>query len=224
MGTSANINVKVGDVYHTATVNYDGYPSFVGYILYHYYNTQEIAELLVSKGDFSGLTEIITHVEYYNDGSDMRISTEREEDESYSYTFDDGIWYITGHEYDENDNLNEWNYCLLANALGMATAVAETSSVDESSEVFKYFGCSISEVIAINEEWLVQYNTNDPRMTDSYNDRQRWSIRHREAPYQGMDEDGIWHHTFFGRTLYEAVTKANEYLKRGKEFEADKRI
>ena len=77
--------------------------------------------------------------------------------------------------------------------------------------------------MAINEEWLVQYNTDDKRMTDSYNARVRWSIRHREAPYQGMDEDGIWHHTFFGRTLYEAVTKANEYLKRGKEFEAEQR-
>ncbi len=224
MGTPANINVKVGDVYHSAIVNYDGYPDHVGKILYNFYNTQDIVTLLVSKGDFSSLEENISDIEYYNE-SPLRISDVPEKDETYSYTWDGSKWLITGHEYDADDNLNEWIDADLSCILGYEDFENGNDSYeDETNKVFKYFGCSIEEVIAINEEWLVQYNTDDPRMTDSYNERVRWSIRHREAPYQGMDEDGIWHHTFFGRTLYEAVTKGNEYLKRGKEFEAEQRI
>lgn len=229
MGTPANINVKVGDVYHSAIVNYDGYPDHVGELLFNFYNTQDVALMLVSKGDFSSLEENIADITYYNeeDGG-VRISDVPEKDETYSYTWNGSAWYITGHDYDENDNLIEWNDEVLSRILGHDNPVTDLpkSEFDDSTEekLLKYFGTSIDDVIAINEEWSVTYNTNDPRMTDSYNERQRWGVRHREAPYQGMDEDGIWHHTFFGRTLYEAVSKANEYLARGKEFEDGQRI
>lgn len=228
MATRSNINVKVGDVYHTIYVHWDGYPEGVGKTLVLNYNSQELAEKVVSHGDISSLDEYCDKPEghsydtpvpgyttYYGrdrgeTGTEMEVRQTIRAEEEYSYVWDGSQWLVDGEA--------------LSEVLGLETKDESESAISDGDKVFKYFGCSIEEVIAINEEWLVQYNTDDPRMTDSYNERVRWSIRHREAPYQGMDEDGIWHHTFFGRTLYEAVTKGNEYLKRGKEFEAEQRI
>lgn len=78
----------------------------------------------------------------------------------------------------------------------------------------EFFGTEGQDLIDIYEEWSVQYNTADERFTDSYNERNRWQVRHRFAPYQGIDEKGEWFDTFTGKTLVEAVRKANEYLKR----------
>lgn len=232
MGTRSNINVKVGDVYQTVYTHWDGYPEGVGKTLVLNYNSQELAEKLVSNGDMSSVYESCDKPEghtfddpvpgytvYYGrdrgeEGTEMQIRDKVRYDEEYAYVWDGEKWIVSGYDLED---------AVVSEVLGFETKDENEPAISDGDKVFKYFGCSIDEVMAINEEWLVQYNTDDKRMTDAYNARVRWSIRHREAPYQGMDEDGIWHHTFFGRTLYEAVTKANEYLKRGKEFEAEQR-
>lgn len=242
MGTRSNINVKVGDVYHTVYTHWDGYPEGVGETLLTNYNSQELAEQLVSHGDISSVgiycdkpeghtfdNPVADYTIYYGrdrgeNGTEMQIRDNIRYEEEYSYVWNGNEWLMSGTVYIEESE-NEYEQTPLSIVLGIEESINGNDTYeDDLDKVFKYFGCSIEEVISINNEWLVQYNTDDPRMTDSYNERSRWSIRHREAPYQGMDEDGIWHHTFFGRTLYEAVTKANEYLKRGKEFESERKI
>lgn len=78
-----------------------------------------------------------------------------------------------------------------------------------------FFGCEGQELIDIYNEWSVQYNIDDPKMTVEYNDNNRWQVRHRFAPYTGVDENDLWYDTFTGKTLIDAVRKANEYLERG---------
>lgn len=91
---------------------------------------------------------------------------------------------------------------------------------NNSEEMNKFFGTtSMEEVSNMFNEWSVTFNTPDERMTDDWNNRNRWSVRHRSAPYQGLDESGIWHSMFFGRTLTEAVSQGVEYLKRGEKFD-----
>ena len=51
MATRSNINVKVGDIYHCVYCHWDGYPEHHGPILTAHYNSQELAEKLVSHGD-----------------------------------------------------------------------------------------------------------------------------------------------------------------------------
>lgn len=227
MATSSNINVKVGDKYHCVYCNFDGYPSGVGMKLITNYNSQELAESLVLLGDISSVEDTLASTKYYgrvnHKGHDAEylVLSEPLNDESYSYVWNGTEWVMTGVEYDDEENMHEFINTPLIDVLGLETGEdGNDQHEDESTKVFKYFGCSMDEVIDINNEWAVTFNTDDPRMTDSYNERQRWAVRHRNAPYQGLDAEGIWHHTFFGRTLYEAAERGKEYLQRGKDFES----
>lgn len=235
MATRSNINVKVGDVYHTIYCDFDGYPEGVGKTLVLNYNSQELAEKLVSFGDISSIDDscdapaghsydkpVKGHCVYYGRDRgetdvDMQVTNTPRFEEEFCYVWDGSDWYVSGYDHSN---------VLLGELLGIEVMTDEVGDEDEEpisdgDKVFKYFGCSIEEVIAINNEWAVTFNTPDERMTDAYNERIRWMVRHREAPYQGLDEDGIWHHSFFGRTLYEAVKRGEEYLKRGKDWEAE---
>ncbi|EBS4516451.1 hypothetical protein DQT32_03345 [Salmonella enterica subsp. enterica serovar Braenderup] len=238
MGTRANINVKVGNKYHCTSVNYDGYPEGAGKTLHEHYSTQELAEKLVSFGELSSLgnsceqplghtydTPVRGYCVYYGrdrgeTGTEFEVHDEPVDDEGICYVWNGSEWTVTCVEYDEDDNCHEYIDAPIPVVLGEEESEdGNDSHEDESAKIFKFFGCGIDEVQVIYKEWDVNFNVDDERMTDSWNDRNRWMIRHRAAPYQGMDEDGIWHHTFFGRTLYEAVNRANEYLERGKNFE-----
>lgn len=234
MATRSNINVKVGDVYHTIYCHWDGYPDGVGLELVQHYNSQELAEKLVSHGSASTIdascekpeghsydTPVPGYTVYYGrdrgeEDVEMQISNEPVFEEEFCYVWNGSDWYVSGYDH---------NNVLLRNLLGIEVMTDEVQDpneevISDGDKVFKYFGCSIDEVIEINNEWAVTFNTPDDRMTDAYNERIRWMVRHREAPYQGLDEDGIWHHSFFGRTLYEAVQRGEEYLKRGKDWES----
>lgn len=127
MGTSSNINVKVQDKYHSVYCNYDGYPEGVGKMLVENYNTQELAETLVSHGSISYVdmycdkpdghsydTPAKNRTVYYGrdrgeDDTEMQVLDEPEQNESYSYVWDGTQWLIHGVEYDEDDNEIEWN-------------------------------------------------------------------------------------------------------------------
>lgn len=236
MATRSNINVKVGDVYHTIYCHFDGYPDGVGKDLVLHYNSQELAERLVSFGDISSLdascekpeghsydNSIKGYTVYYGrdrgeEDTEFQVRDTPRFEEEFCYVWKDGAWYGSGYDFHDE---------LMTTVLGIEEEPDEVDSSDdgyteetELEKMIKYFGCGVDEVITINNEWSVTFNTPDDRMTDAYNERIRWMVRHREAPYQGLDEDGIWHHSFFGRTLLEAVLRGEEYLARGQEFEA----
>lgn len=77
-----------------------------------------------------------------------------------------------------------------------------------------FFGCEDQQLVDIYQEWVVQYNLDDERFTDSYNNANRWEVRHRHAPYNGVDANGNWHVTFTAGSLIEAVQFAKECLER----------
>lgn len=114
MATRSNINVKVGDVYHCIYCHWDGYPSHHSPILAGHYNSQELAEKLVSHGDISSLAESCEkpeghsydspadgHTTYYGrdrgeTNVDFKVRTSPLEQEEYSYTWDGEKWLCDG--------------------------------------------------------------------------------------------------------------------------------
>lgn len=239
MSTRSNINVKVGDVYHSVYCHYDGYLSGVGSMLALHYNSQELAEKLVSHGDLSSVDESCEKPEghsydnqvkgycvYYGrdrdeEGTGFIVVDEPLIENDFGYVWNGEQWIVFGNDYDEDENEIEWNGVPLNELLGLVEPIKSVLEDTDTDKVLKYFGCSIDDVQEIYNEWDVTFNTPDEKMTDSYNERIRWMVRHRFAPYQGVDEDGIWHHTYFGRTLFEAVSKATEYLARAKYLEEE---
>ena len=57
MSTPSSISVKVGDTVKSIYSHWDGYPSHHGRLLLENYNSQELAEQVVSVGDLSILAE-----------------------------------------------------------------------------------------------------------------------------------------------------------------------
>ncbi len=114
MATRSNINVKVGEVYHCIYCHWDGYPSHHSPILTGHYNSQELAEKLVSYGDISSLAESCEQPEGHSYDSpadgyttyygrdrggtnvDFKVRTSPLEQEEYSYTWDGEKWLCDG--------------------------------------------------------------------------------------------------------------------------------
>jgi len=115
MSTNANINVKVGDSFHNVYLHWDGYPSAAFETLKANYNSQELAELLVSHGDMSILAEKSepdpkdnehsfenpqegVSVYYGRDRGESDVGktvTDKPQDtQQYNYLFQDGKWKI----------------------------------------------------------------------------------------------------------------------------------
>jgi len=118
MSTNANINVKVGDKFHSVYLHWDGYPSAALKTLKENYATQELAELLVSHGDMSILAEksepdpkdnehSFEHPQegvsvYYGrdrgeDNVDMIIGDKPDGGQEYNYLFAEGKWGFVAH-------------------------------------------------------------------------------------------------------------------------------
>lgn len=57
MSTNSSISVQVGETVKSIYCHWDGYPSHNGRILLESYNSQELAEKVVSVGDLSVLAE-----------------------------------------------------------------------------------------------------------------------------------------------------------------------
>lgn len=118
MGTRSNINVKVGDKYHSVYCHWSGYVSHNGAILLEHYNSQELAEKLVAEGDMSVLgpqcdkpeghsydTPAEGRTVYYGrdrgeEGVGMQIVDEPRFEEAYSYVWDGEKWLVRGYDCD----------------------------------------------------------------------------------------------------------------------------
>ena len=118
MATRSNINVKVGDKYHSVYCHWDGYVSHNGAILLEHYNSQELAEKLVAEGDMSVLgpqcdkpeghsydTPAEGRTVYYGrdrgeEDVGMRVVDEPLFEQSYSYVWDGEKWLVRGYDCD----------------------------------------------------------------------------------------------------------------------------
>lgn len=120
MATRSDISVKVGDKYRTVYCHWDGYLTHNGAILLEHYNSQKLAEELVSNGDISSLGEKCSKPEghsfenriegytvYYGrdrgeEGTEYKESEERPQcEEEYLYVFEDDKWHVES-EYIQN--------------------------------------------------------------------------------------------------------------------------
>lgn len=119
MATRSNINVKVGDKYHVIYCHYDGGIDFNGLTLFNHYNSQALAEKLVSGGHLSSLdkscdkpdghtfkTPIKGYSVYYgrdrgDKNMEFTISDKIEDHQEYLYIWDGDKWLISGRDYDD---------------------------------------------------------------------------------------------------------------------------
>ena len=102
-------------VYH----HWDGYPEWLGVFLRKHYTTKDQISELLDGGDIScidsdtdwKLEKCEPHVQYYNDrgeNTEPRLDLNEddffENNEEYSYIFEDGKWtaYDLSHKYDDN--------------------------------------------------------------------------------------------------------------------------
>lgn len=229
MSTHSNINVKVGNSYYGIYCHFDGYPSGVGKTLIENYNTQELAEKLVSLGDIFSVGESINETVYFGrdrggEDTGYRISKSPLDEEGYCYIFENNEWTMNGTEYDEDDNCIEYLRTPVTVVLGLEEPETGNDEYeDEAQKVLDYFGCSMYDVIAIYNEWYVEFNIPDDKMSDEYNKRTRWAVRHRFAPYNGTNKYGDWLNIFHGSTLSEAVRTATECLARAKAEDAKRK-
>ena len=117
MATRSRIGLQLNDeailsVYH----HWDGYPQWLGVTLKNKFNTREKVAELIDGGDISccdsdtdwDRNEVEPHVQYYNDRGekteprlDLNEDDFFENNEEYSYIFDDGKWTCYDLHYNE---------------------------------------------------------------------------------------------------------------------------
>jgi len=119
MGTRSRVGVMHGDVCKSVYCHYDGYLDYTGQILQKHYDST-LANMLVARGDNSGVKETIDEMSFYEDreaqGEDVEefvnstpwaVAHTFEEflDQvesccgEYYYVMRDGVWYV-GAVYD----------------------------------------------------------------------------------------------------------------------------
>ncbi|EPP7234373.1 hypothetical protein ACTOJ1_001316 [Shigella flexneri] len=121
MATRSNINVKVGNVYHVIYCHNDGYIEHNGKLLFENYNSQELAEKLVSGGDLSSLDKSSDKVEghsfdnrvpgycvYYKrdrgeENCEAIITEDICNDNAFSYVWNGSEWRVSSRYEDYND-------------------------------------------------------------------------------------------------------------------------
>lgn len=124
MATRSNINVKVGDKYHSVYCHWDGYVSNNGVILLKHYNSQELAEKLVSHGDMSSLSiscekpeghsydnPVKGYTVYYGrdrgeEDVEMQVVDRPSFEEAYSYVWDGEKWLVSSYSF-KNKTIEE---------------------------------------------------------------------------------------------------------------------
>lgn len=111
MGTSASINIQNKDgEYFQTLVNWDGYLSYVGKVLYENYTTIEEVSNLINGGEirsFDILENGNVDVEYYNDNDYYPILTKDYDVDYFNYIFGEetGKWIVTFYDCDNDQDV-----------------------------------------------------------------------------------------------------------------------
>jgi hypothetical protein len=104
MGTRSRVAVMHGDVCKSVYCHYDGYLDYAGRILLEHYDSTA-ANLLVARGDNSGVKPSIEEMNFYSDRGEEDVSWQvahtfeefLEQVEGccgeYYYVMKDGVWY-----------------------------------------------------------------------------------------------------------------------------------
>jgi len=104
MGTRSRVAVMHGDVCKSVYCHYDGYLDYTGRILLAHYNSTA-ANLLIARGDNSGVKETLEEMNFYADRDDDNVSWQVSHtfeeflDQvqgngcEYYYVMRDGVWY-----------------------------------------------------------------------------------------------------------------------------------
>jgi hypothetical protein len=116
MSTRSSITVKIGEKYHSVYCHFDGHPSHHGDLLLNHYNSQELAEKVVSLGDLSQFMESMDKPEghsyktpvrgysiaYGRDRGESDVDTKILNDisevneQDYNYLWDGDKWLVDG--------------------------------------------------------------------------------------------------------------------------------
>ena len=104
MGTRSRVGVMHGTVCKSVYCHYDGYLDYTGRILLAHYNSTA-ANLLVARGDNSGVKETLEEMNFYADRDEDNVSWQVSHtfeeflDQvqgngcEYYYVMRDGVWY-----------------------------------------------------------------------------------------------------------------------------------
>ncbi len=149
MGTRSRVAIMHGDVCKSVYCHYDGYLSYTGDILDKYYDST-LANMLVARGDNSGIKETLGDMNFYSDRGETDVSwqvahTFEEFLEQvhncggeYYYIMRDGEWYA-GCLYEAKglvmNGLTPLADALAANTIEQLTA--ETTETQIAEVLFK---------------------------------------------------------------------------------------
>ena len=141
MGTRSRVAVMHGDVCKSVYCHYDGYLDYTGRILLAHYNSTA-ANLLIARGDNSGVKETLEEMNFYSDRGEedvsWRVAHSFEEFleqvnncyGEYYYVMKDGVWYA-GCVY-ETEGLVKNGLVTLKDAItAISEPVAEETQIAE---------------------------------------------------------------------------------------------
>ena len=141
MGTRSRVAVMHGNVCKSVYCHYDGYLDYTGRILLAHYNSTA-ANLLIARGDNSGVKETLEEMNFYSDRGEedvsWRVAHSFEEFleqvnncyGEYYYVMKDGVWYA-GCVY-ETEGLVKNGLVALKDAItAISEPVAEETQIAE---------------------------------------------------------------------------------------------
>ena len=141
MSTRSRVAVMHGDVCKSVYCHYDGYLDYTGRILLAHYNSTA-ANLLIARGDNSGVKETLEEMNFYSDRGEedvsWRVAHSFEEFleqvnncyGEYYYVMKDGVWYA-GCVY-ETEGLVKNGLVALKDAItAISEPVAEETQIAE---------------------------------------------------------------------------------------------
>ena len=141
MGTRSRVAVMHGDVCKSVYCHYDGYLDYTGRILLAHYNSTA-ANLLIARGDNSGVKETLEEMNFYSDRGEENVSwrVAHSFEEfleqvnncygEYYYVMKDGVWYA-GCVY-ETEGLVKNGLVALKDAItAISEPVAEETQIAE---------------------------------------------------------------------------------------------
>ena len=141
MSTRSRVAVMHGDVCKSVYCHYDGYLDYTGRILLAHYNSTA-ANLLIARGDNSGVKETLEEMNFYSDRGEEDVSWQvaHSFDEfleqvnncygEYYYVMKDGVWYA-GAVY-ETEGLVKNGLVALKDAItAISEPVAEETQIAE---------------------------------------------------------------------------------------------